>query len=384
MVLLKIIGKRIPVFDEVVEFDFFASQRVTDEDAEHLIPLFGQMYANPVNALVGINASGKTKSLEFISFVLSLLRGDSLNGKPFLYKLSENDAIETESYFYLKETECVYRLVTSLFAEKTPDGKLACHIAKEALYEKKVQKIRTKKAMLDFDGIAPFERAKDEQYLSDDVSMAISYAKNYRDRLVVFDLVGLTDRNFSVKSGEIPSELLMFLDPSIERLEVHDDNDARPTVIKFKNVETPIVLKGTRGLDLYLSSGTIRGTHLFSAAYYVLRHGGYMIVDEIENHFNMEIVKALIRFFMDKETNKGGGTLIFSTHQPVLLDEFDRNDSITILRHEGRIRASNLKTLLDRNDLKKSDVYESDFLHGTAPSYERFMALRAMITNKHD
>lgn len=29
--------------------------------------------------------------------------------------------------------------------------------------------------------------------------------------------------------------------------------------------------------------------------------GGYLIVDEIENHFNHEIVSTLIRFYMDKE-----------------------------------------------------------------------------------
>ena len=143
-------------------------------------------------------------------------------------------------------------------------------------------------------------------------------------------------------------------------------------------------MKGAHDLELYLSSGTIRGVHLFSVASYVLEHGGYMIVDEIENHFNMEIAKALIRFFMDSEVNKNGGILIFSTHQPVLLDEFDRNDSITVLRHDAHIRADNLKTLLDRNDLKKSDVYESDYLHGTAPSYERFMTLRDMMIKPHD
>ncbi len=29
--------------------------------------------------------------------------------------------------------------------------------------------------------------------------------------------------------------------------------------------------------------------------------GGYLIIDEIENHFNREIVATLIRFFMDEK-----------------------------------------------------------------------------------
>lgn len=37
----------------------------------------------------------------------------------------------------------------------------------------------------------------------------------------------------------------------------------------------------------------------FTLAQEVLKDGGYLIVDEIENHFNKEIVSTLIRFFMD-------------------------------------------------------------------------------------
>lgn len=31
----------------------------------------------------------------------------------------------------------------------------------------------------------------------------------------------------------------------------------------------------------------------------ILREGGYLVIDEIENHFNKEIVSTLIRFFKD-------------------------------------------------------------------------------------
>ena len=72
----------------------------------------------------------------------------------------------------------------------------------------------------------------------------------------------------------------------------------------------------------------------FTLAQEVLKDGGYLIVDEIENHFNKEIVSTLIRFFMDGKINKNGGMLIFSTHYPELLDEYDRNDSILLLEIE--------------------------------------------------
>lgn len=86
-------------------------------------------------------------------------------------------------------------------------------------------------------------------------------------------------------------------------------------------------------LNNYLSSGTVKGMITFTLAQEVLQSGGYIVVDEVENHFNKEIVTTLMRFFMDSKLNKNGGTLIFSTHYPELLDEYDRNDSIFITRN---------------------------------------------------
>ena len=40
---------------------------------------------------------------------------------------------------------------------------------------------------------------------------------------------------------------------------------------------------------------------------------------------------------MDSRLNKNGGTLIFTTHYPELLDEYDRNDGICIVRNRNGI-----------------------------------------------
>ena len=111
--------------------------------------------------------------------------------------------------------------------------------------------------------------------------------------------------------------------------------------------------------------------------------GGYLIVDELENHFNREIVSTLIRFFMDKKVNPRGAMLIFSTHYPELLDEFERNDNIYVARHQQGITVENLSNLLKRNDVKKSDAYQSGLLEGTVPMYEAFMDLKRSIMQTH-
>ena len=39
----------------------------------------------------------------------------------------------------------------------------------------------------------------------------------------------------------------------------------------------------------------------------------------------------------------------------------------------------NLNTLLNRNDMKKSEVYQSNFLGGTAPKYNALLTLQKSI-----
>ena len=55
--------------------------------------------------------------------------------------------------------------------------------------------------------------------------------------------------------------------------------------MKFKN-EEEIVLNTAVDIEQYLSSGTIKGIITFSMVKEVLQSGGYLLVDEIENHFN--------------------------------------------------------------------------------------------------
>ena len=71
--------------------------------------------------------------------------------------------------------------------------------------------------------------------------------------------------------------------------------------------------------------------------------------------------------------------MIFSTHYAEILDEFERNDSIYIVRNRNGITAENLSTILKRNDIKKSEAYESGFLEGTVPMYDAYMELKKSI-----
>lgn len=177
---------------------------------------------------------------------------------------------------------------------------------------------------------------------------------------------------------DIPLEVITFLDPTIEKLYSEKAEGKTFIHLEFRG-ESEILLNNARDLEQYLSSGTIKGIITFSMVKEVLRTGGYLLVDEIENHFNKEIATTLIRFFMDSRFNLNGGTLIFTTHYPELLDEYDRNDGIYIVRNREGITVENLSRILKRNDIKRSDAYQSGFLEGTTPAYEAYMQLKKSL-----
>ena len=83
---------------------------------------------------------------------------------------------------------------------------------------------------------------------------------------------------------------------------------------------------------------------------------------------------------MDKRVNQNGATLIYSTHYVELLDELDRNDGIYVIRNNGGITIQKLHHILTRNDIKKSDAFQSGMLEGTTPSYEASMRLKKVLS----
>lgn len=279
------------------------------------------------------------------------------------------------TYFY-DNRKYVCCLETVITAKKAKAGDYVYSILSERLWEKSIVSIKSKKYLTDFTGMEPVaSRNSDEAYLSDDVSFIIAHNKKANDTVEVFSLLSYTNVNVLPFTEDIPLEVIAFLDPTIEKLCFEQTEGKTFIHLKFRN-EDEIVLNNAVDLEQYLSSGTIKGIITFSMVKEVLQSGGYLLVDEIENHFNKEIVTTLIRFFMDSRLNKKGGTLIFTTHYPELLDEYDRNDGICIVRNRNGITVENLSYILKRNDIKKSDAYQSGFLEGTTPAYEAYMRLK--------
>lgn len=383
MRLLKICMQNMPRFKENIDIDFITKQRVAEDDQEKLFHVFSNVYTNQAISFIGINASGKTTILKAVSFVINLLNNESLNNiksNEILNDLSENENVKITSFFYNENS--VYKLETVITKRiNAVDNREKLVITDEKLWEKNASRVKTKKSLFDFKDVdVKIERNQKEQFLLDDVSVMIALNKEKQSNFPLRDMLIWTNHNMLNVLGKFPKELLTFLDPSIEYFKCDVDKKSADIRLKFYGSEE-IILNRPSEIERYLSSGTIKGINVFMNALLCFVEGGYLIVDELENHFNEEIVATLVRFFMNPNVNKTGATLIYSTHYSELLDEFERNDCIYIVRNRGGIYAENLSLILKRNDIKKSEAYESGYLEGTVPVYDAYLALKKVLSN---
>lgn len=382
MKLLSISAKGLPLFKEELHITFFAGQRVSEADRSqlHLLRKGSSYYLNNAISLIGINASGKTSALKVVLLALNMLNNEPINHIETRDILGQSKKVTLDICFF-SDCDEICRLETVIATTLGKNKEIKYAIKEETLWTKPASAVTTKKQLLDFDGITPSaKRSNDEAFLPSDISIIIAYNKQHQQHIEVADLLSLTNINVLPISDDIPLDIVTYLDPTVENLSfAHEDNDNKISVhLKFRG-KSEIILSDPVELNHYLSSGTIKGIVTFTLAIRILKSGGYLVIDELENHFNKEIVATLIRFFMDAAMNRFGGTLIFTTHYPELLDEFERNDCIYIVRNRDGITVSNLTDILKRNDLKKSDAYQSGFLEGTVPIYEAYLNLKKSI-----
>lgn len=386
MRILKIRISGLSVYKSDFEIDFFASQRNSEESKQELIKVNESIYTNPVIELAGLNGAGKTITLKLIVFVLSMLNGNPVNryrafaqdvqrymdGKPF-----------TIEVWYVLEN-IIWYLKTEIGQGEDLDQPDETRLV--VLQEERWEYTKKNPGKTAWLNLADYRiqnkrsDGEDSMYLPADISLNGTVVRDRTHRILLASDIQATEYNLRMLFKEYPLELVQFLDPNIERLTFErKEGLERQIRLKFVNRQE-IILDAYREVFDYLSSGTIKGLRVFSFTMQVLKNGGYFVVDELENHFNLEIVKTLVGFFQDSQINTGGGTLVFSTHYPELMDVLTRNDAVYILKNTGGITAEKACVKLKRNDgIKKSEAFINDYFEGTAPDYDSYMRLKKLL-----
>lgn len=111
------------------------------------------------------------------------------------------------------------------------------------------------------------------------------------------------------------------------------------------------------------SAGTNRLVDLAVKLYPVLKKGGVLIIDEIDNSMHYFLTRIVIELFQNPKTNPKHAQLIFTTHDIIHLDRHSfRRDEIWFVDKDYR-NSSKLYSLAEFG-VRKDASYDVDYLRG--------------------
>lgn len=382
IVLLKVACKNLIYFkDGKFEVDFIAEKKVLGYEIEQksVSHLFGNIYKLNTVAFAGINASGKTTSLNIISAILEMFVDNASLRQDMKLSQYFEDFMEIETCFFHKSQGVIYMLKSEIAKDKKTG---ALYFKDEVLFKKNFTTKANKTNIYLFKESHLFSaRSKivNEFLKNEDSIFSGILNKNGVQTKRVFDMCDTTNHNrLSSLTASLIMPFVNYLDASIESFAFEKKNgDKVPRFkLKFKGSKKLINVDLT-DLDEYLSSGTIKGISCLSNMAVAFARGGYLLIDEIENHLNKSIVTSLIHMFASK-ANKNGATLIFTTHYSEILDTVDRGDSIYISSKADKMQINKFSSLIvtkKQEGMKRSDLILSGQLN-SAPSYAAYKALK--------
>lgn len=384
MKILRIAFDNINIFSKGFSVDFTASDRVIDDSQVYAVSK--SIYTQKVMGFVGINASGKTTALKLIIMAMEIVaKNRCLSDTVMSCRIMKDNTIMTVDFVI---NDMIYRL-ESVIGISDPEmndknRNASCYFREEKIYSKTCSSVKNKKQIFEFDNKAALIRSEIDneikKYLDEKQSIVKPIVEN--DNTTIYDSVFRTNFNVLTLNKNNDISYVNLFDNNIDKLQ----NTEKGFYLKFKNDDHSYNIDQPLEVTDILSSGTIKGTHLMSLASYILKNGGYLIVDEMENHMNKRLVQMFIRLFTDNDINKKGACLIFTTHYMEIVDTIERKDNIYVLRRNADMVAevSRYSDHVKRNDVKKSDILLSNYIEGTAPSYDDIQKVREALCKQTD
>jgi len=371
MKLLKIEFENIGIFEKGFTFDLTATDRVTESN--QVAKIYKSIYSQNVVAVTGPNASGKTSLLKLLRLAFKIvIHNAGLDDiSPINGVIKDGTIMKIDFY----NDSIFYRLISTIgIQDQLQDNKY--YFKDEIVYSKVKSEVRNKESVNEFEKIL-LKRSdvtnNKNNFLKPQDSIVSIYTRN---DVIYRDTISTTNINIYHNRGNDIMPFVNLFDNSIEFIKSNNEE----CEIKFKNKDK----KYTTNIfetENYLSSGTIKGSNLFFTIALVMKTGGYLIIDEIENHIQKKLVQILIGLFTDEEINRFGSTLIFSTHYSEIIDVIDRKDNIYVLVRDQDFVSKVIKysELVNRNDIKKSEILLSNYIDGTSPSYELIKDVKELL-----
>lgn len=384
MKILRVIFDNIIIFKESFDIDLTAPDKITEDSGVYNV--WGPINTLQAISMIGINAVGKTTSLKLIKLAMEVvLNNKGLNEdlipSLFINEKTQINGILMTVYFY--KDDKVFKLESRIKFKKKSEDVLYFYYDEEILKSKAKSNVTNKENIFNFteqQNYTEIVRSKLKkdllEVLKDDDSISIMATRG--TKTTVNTMLENVNEKINPIQGLVDKIILNVFDDNLDMLEKIEGKDG--INIAFKNSITKIE-SSTIGLEQIISSGTIKGQNIIKNSMVALRNGGYLIIDELENHLNKELVKMIINIFNNKDINRKGACLFFTTHYAEILDSFDRKDNIYVLARDKDYltKINRYSDMVKRNELKKSDVILSNYIKGTTPKALNIIALEAYI-----
>jgi uncharacterized protein len=181
--------------------------------------------------------------------------------------------------------------------------------------------------------------------------------------------------------------LLRFADLGIGEVEVIEETDSEegPIGARFGRRQLRMV-HNAMGQDLPFdikdeSVGTQTWFQLIGPTLDALNGGRLLVFDEIDASLHPRLSSRLVELFQDKQTNRNGAQLIFTSHDTSLLNHLNRDE--VWLTEKGRDGATTLTALADYGGdrVRKSMNIERAYLQGrfgAVPELDQTLVYEAM------
>ena len=198
------------------------------------------------------------------------------------------------------------------------------------------------------------------------LKMIEQQSEGYQEAMELFKKLDLGFTAIEVEEKEAPNGLKERL-AALQDVDPQKNQNAKVyetyTTHNVYGKEGKVVGYTKFNAEIFESNGTNKVISFSGPLFNTLLKGKVLFVDELDAQLHPILTRAIVRLFMDKETNPKGAQLVFTTHDTHLLDkECLRRDQVWFTEKDAA-EASDLYSLLEfkeRNDRN----FEKNYIQG--------------------
>ena len=162
---------------------------------------------------------------------------------------------------------------------------------------------------------------------------------------------------------EVYENLLKKIDENSENLKLTAAKIKINVVHKLYDENKSPIDKIVLDFDKYTSEGTKKLYSLAGAILKTLENGGVLVIDELDGLIQTLHVENILKKFQSKESNQFNSQLIFTGHNPYIIDSANlRRDQVLIIR-KNIYGESNLTRLSDDKNIKPNNSFSRSYLN---------------------